>query len=136
MYNYNEEIFNDVKEAILDNYTEKDIRENLKNRCEWEEKLWDDLWTNDNVTGNASGSYTFSRWQAEDNLAHNGDLIAEALAEFGYSGVDLLGKGAEWLDVLIRCYLLPQGVTQVLDELEEEYFEEDEESEDAEAIDD
>lgn len=60
----------------------------------------------------------------------------EALAEFGYSGVDLLGKGAEWLDVLIRCYLLPQGVTQVLDELEEEYSEEDEESEDAEAIDD
>lgn len=84
--------------------------------------LRDELWLADSVTGNASGSYTFSTWQAEENLCHNWDLLAEALYIFGYdvSGDNPIEKGAEWCDVTIRCYLLDECLIQVLSEMTEE----------------
>ena len=114
-YNYLENIKADVKEYI-------DNEINLKyfsDREELEEKLNDTLWTEDSVTGNASGSYYCNSWKAEEALAHNWDLLAEAMKEFGCE-VDLLEKGAEWADVTIRCYLLGQAIGEVLDEMEEE----------------
>lgn len=83
------------------------------------QELNDTLFVNDNVTGNASGSYTFSAWQAEENLCHNFELLTEALTEFGYD-LSSLEKGAEACDVTIRCYLLGQAISEVLDEVEEE----------------
>lgn len=85
MYNYVEHVIEDVKRAILDNYTTDEIHDNLANRFEWEEELNDALWTDDTVTGNGSGSYTFSKWHAEENLARNWDLLEE-------------GEGAEGID--------------------------------------
>ena len=78
------------------------------------------MWLEDCVTGNASGSYTFSSWEAEENLCHNQDLLQEALEEFGYDGTCVLDKGAEWCDVTIRCYLLGDVLRQVINDLEEE----------------
>jgi hypothetical protein len=83
------------------------------------------------VTGNASGSYTFSTWQAEENLCHNLDLLGEALKEFG-DGADFLEKGAEACDVTIRCYLLGQAISEALDEVETEDDDEDDEDSDDE----
>ena len=114
-YNYLENIKADVKEYI-DN--EINLKE-FSDREELEEKLNEDLWTCDSVTGNASGSYYCNSWKAEEALAHNWDLLAEAMKEFGCE-VDLLEKGAEWADVTIRCYLLGQAIGEVLDEMEEE----------------
>ena len=114
-YNYLENIKADVKEYI-DN--EINLKE-FSDREELEEKLNDTLWTEDSVTGNASGSYYCNSWKAEEALAHNWDLLAEAMKEFGCE-VDLLEKGAEWADVTIRCYLLGQAIGEVLDEMEEE----------------
>lgn len=114
-YNYLENIKADVKEYIDNEINLKDFSD----REELEEKLNEDLWTCDSVTGNASGSYYCNSWKAEEALAHNWDLLAEAMKEFCCE-VDLLEKGAEWADVTIRCHLLGQAISEVLDEMEEE----------------
>ena len=122
-YNYLESVTADVLDYIKE---EINLDEWKGNRDGLEEKLNDDLWTVDSVTGNASGSYTFNTWEAEENLAHNWDLLAEALDEFGQNGTDVLKQGAEAMDVTIRCYLLGQAIAEALDELEEELSEDDE----------
>jgi len=107
-YNYLENIKQDIKEYLKET-DERDY-----------EILYDELFLSDSVTGNASGSYTFSTYQAEQNLCHNLDLLKEALEEFGYNCVQALEKGAEFCDVTIRCYLLPFALSEVLEELKKE----------------
>lgn len=114
MYNYLENIKNDVLTAIDDNY---DLSE-FSSRDELEERLTEDLWVDDAVTGNASGSYTFSAYAAGLNLAGNFDLLSEALSEFCCDYADAIEKGEEYCDVTIRCYLLGQAISEALDELE------------------
>ena len=130
-YNYLEVITEDVKEYIQENIELSDY----DSRDELEEALNDKLWTADSVTGNASGSYTFSTWEAEENIAHNWDLLEEALNDFGCDE-NPIEKGAEWCDVTIRCYLLGQAIAEALDEMEEEleaaFTEDDEDDEDDE----
>ena len=117
MYDYLESIKEDVKEYIEENISLEDYTKE-----ELEEKLNDDLFVEDSVTGNASGSYTFNANEAEQNLVGNFELLREALSEFGESGVDVLEKGAEWCDVTIRCYLLGRAIAEVLEEYNEEDF--------------
>lgn len=109
-YNYLE----NIKEDILTNYE----KENLKKISI--EELDELMWTDDNITGNASGSYTFNTYKAEEYLTHNLDLLKEALEMFGYTNIDILEKGAEWCDVTIRCYLLNQAIAEIKEELENE----------------
>lgn len=123
-YNYLEAVTEDVREYIKN---EIDLAEWKGNRDGLEEQLNDDLWICDSVTGNASGSYYCNSWKAEEALAHNWDLLAEALSEFGQDGTDVLRQGAEAMDVTIRCYLLGQAIAEALEELEEELEEEEEE---------
>ena len=115
-YNYLEQVTADAKEAILENmeYWNFDDREEL------EEVAHDELWTDDSVTGNGSGSYFFNTWEAEEALCHNWDLLAEACAEAGQDIGEAVKQGAEACDVTIRCYLLGQAIAAALDELEEE----------------
>ena len=115
-YNYLEAVTNDAKAAILENM---DMWE-WHNREELEENANDWLWAADEVTGNASGSYTFSTWQAEENLCHNMDELEEACEEFGQDIGEAVKHGAEYCDVTIRCYLLGQAISAAIDELEEE----------------
>ena len=115
-YDYLANVIADVKEVVTNDYDYK--KELNEDREAFEQRLNDELWTNDSVTGNGSGSYTFSTWQAEENLCHNFDLLKEALNEFG-SNIDILDD-AEGCDVTIRCYLLGQAISTVLDELESE----------------
>lgn len=121
-YDYLESMTNDIIDYIRDNYTDEAIRSELNERIEWEENLNDDLWTEDRITGNASGSYTFSTYKAEEYICHNLDLLAEAMEEFG-DDRNALKKGAEWCDVTIRCYLLNQAISNALDTLETEVAE-------------
>ena len=118
MYDYREAVKDDVLQYIKDEieFTEFDSLEEL------EEKLNDDLWVSDSVTGNASGSYTCNAWEAEENLAHNWDLLAEALEEFG-NEENPISKGAEWCDVTIRCYLLGECIAEALEEIEDDFEE-------------
>lgn len=123
-YDYLQAVIDDVKQYIADN----EITVTTDNRDEIEQQLNEDLFTEDSVTGNASGSYTFSTYQAEENLSHNMDLLADALSEFGCT-FDYLEKGAEACDVTIRCYLLNQAISDVLDEIEIEVDDDDEDEE-------
>ena len=115
-YNYFEAVKEDVKSYIEN---EIDIKKALSEAGDIDnlkDNLYDDLFCNDSVTGNASGSYTFNTWQAEENLCHNMDLLKEALEEFG-CGIEYLEKGAEACDVTIRCYLLSSAISEVIDGL-------------------
>lgn len=120
-YNYLEAIKADVRTYIDDEINLDDFsgpaedREDL--RQELEEKLNDDLWIADSVTGNASGSYYCNAWKAEEALCHNWDLLAEALEEFGGDFGEAVKRGAEYCDVTIRCYLLGQAIAAALDDL-------------------
>ena len=124
-YDYRYEIAGDIRDyierefgvAILCEMTREDAYN----------KLYDELWVSDSVTGNASGSYTFSSYTAGEYLVGNWDLLLEALEEF-YGHMDdicAIEKGEEWCDVAIRCYLLGEVLAEVLDE----YFEEEEDEE-------
>lgn len=115
-YNYLESVTEDVKEYINNEITLSDY----ENREELEEYLNDILWDDDSVTGNASGSYTFSSWKAEEYLCHNMNLLAEACNEFGNEVNTELLENPEACDVTIRCYLLNQAISDVLDELWED----------------
>jgi hypothetical protein len=107
-YDYLSHIVGDVKERIKE----------LDMLGQDAEYINDELWADDSVTGNASGSYTCDTWTAEEFPCHNWDLLAEACSELGYN-LSVMGKGAEHCDVLIRCYLLPQAIDKALEELRE-----------------
>lgn len=122
-YNYLEAVTEDVREYVKNEIDFKDFED----IDELAEKLNDDLFTCDSVTGNASGSYTFNTYQAEENLCHNMDLLKEACDEFGSDMGELVEKGAEGCDVTIRCYLLSQAIAEVMEEIEADFDETHEE---------
>lgn len=122
-YNYLESMKEDVKEYII-NDSELSIDDLIYNRSELEEKLNEDLWAYDGITGNASGSYTFNSYKAKEYVLDNMDLLEKMCNEFCVDA-ETIGKkflyGAwEWMDVSIRCYLLGQAISEVLDDIENE----------------
>ena len=120
MYNYLENVTSDVLDAIRENYAIEEIAEKLLNdKHGFSETLNDDLWIDDSVTGNSSGSYYCNPWKAEEALSHNLDLLKEAIDEFG-GNYDVLGDGPEACDVTIRCHLLSQAIYDALEELEDD----------------
>ena len=114
-YNYLEQVTSDAKEVILERMGEWDFND----RDELEQIANDELWTDDSVTGNASGSYYCNAWKAEEALCHNWDLLEEITAEGGLDEKDY-SHGPEWLDVAIRCWLLGAAINRAIDELEAE----------------
>jgi hypothetical protein len=120
MYNYLEAMKNDITEYINDNINLADYAD----RDELESYLNDELFTEDSVTGNASGSYTFSRAQAQEYVKYNIDLLKDACEEFGTDAATVgewfLFEDWEKMDVTIRCYLLGQAIAEVLDDMWEE----------------
>lgn len=118
-YNYFRTVKEDAKDYIIEcmnwnNLTAEDLENEADN-------LYDEAFLSDSVTGNASGSYTFNTWKAEENICHNLDLATEAFTEFGYDGINT--DSAEAIDVTIRCYVLGQiwgeAIEEVTEELEE-----------------
>ena len=75
-YNYLEAMKEDVKEYVK-NEAELTLDDLLYNRSDLEEKLHDDLWVNDSVTGNASGSYFCNTYKSKECVLDNMDLLKE-----------------------------------------------------------
>lgn len=98
-------MFEDYKRQV-----EGDAREAIKEGAGWYEswdEMYDALFTDDAVTGNGSGSYTFSTARAAENargLVFGDGFIAEARAA-GY-GMELFAEGPETVDVVARCLAL------------------------------
>ena len=120
MYNYLEAMKSDIMDYI---HNEVNTNE-FASREELEESLNDDLWTVDSVTGNGSGSYTFSRSEAEEYVNDNNDLLREAISEFCVDSETVAEKfldaDYEYFDVTIRCYLLGQAISEALDDMEDD----------------
>lgn len=117
MYNYYEEVKQSIEDVINDEAYYLNIEAVRPNDLEeYEEVLNDELWNEDAVTGNASGSYYCNSYKAEEALINNLSLASEALQEFGYNNIDVLDKGAEWLDVIIRCYILPSCIAEYIED--------------------
>ena len=118
-YDYYEEVKNDVINYINENEISLSDHEDLE---DMEETLNDTLWAVDSVTGNASGSYTFNRLQAREYVIENLDLLSEACEDFGIPaetvGNKLMGEDWEWMDVIIRCYVLGASISDALEEIE------------------
>ena len=115
-YNYLEELKSDVKNYI--NEVASDYMD-CEDMDELRDELYDNLWDEDSVTGNGSGSYTFNREEAKKYVSDNLDLMVEAYKEF--NSIERLVKDLEALDfeiidVTIRCYLLPQALDEVLED--------------------
>lgn len=123
-YDYLSAVESDVREYIENNVNFHDYSD----LDEMKEDLNEKLFVEDSVTGNASGSYTFNTWKAEEYLCHNLDLLAEANEEFGGSS-DILSDGAEMCDVTIRCYLLGQAIENVAPDMWQDWEDSQEESE-------
>lgn len=73
----------------------------------WEE-FYEDLFIDDSVTGNGSGSYWFNRKKAEESL---GEFIWDEdikwlLWDMGYTIEETVKRGPEVADVIIRCAML------------------------------
>ena len=121
MYDYYYEVLQAVEEEVKNYYTPEMLEPvDLE---DYAEKLNDTLWVDDSVTGNASGSFFCNAYKAEEALVGNWDLAAEALEEFGYNDISVFEKGAEWVDVIIRCYLLSQCIADYIEQNEDDLTE-------------
>lgn len=123
-YNYYEAMKEDIKNYIAENYTREELDEKMLDLDNFSEDLNDDLWTVDSVTGNGSGSYTFSREKAKDYILSDSDnvnLLREALKEFCIDGDTIaekfLSEEWEYFDATVRCYILGSVINNVLEDL-------------------
>lgn len=115
-YNFQKAVENDVRDYIDGNIGSL----SAKYATKWEaiDDLQEDLFTNDSVTGNASGSYTFDKEEAQKNLFGNYFLLCDAYEEFGYDGIPFKAmQNPEIMDVAIRCYLLGSAVAEVVEDM-------------------
>ena len=89
---------------------------------EWD-VVYDNLFLDDAVTGNGSGSYTFNAAKARENIADAiwDDKVLNALEEMGCSADQLADylrdNDPESIDVCIRCAM----IGEVYDEVERHF---------------
>ena len=121
MYDYREVVKSDVLNWMDENHEPGASRE-----LEFDyDTVYEGCWVDDSVTGNASGSYTFSRWTARDNFFNDGasDDYISSMIEEGFISAKEVGEciaESNWekLDVCIRCWLLGEVVQEVIDEMD------------------
>jgi len=119
-YNYLESIKEDIKNYIEENKDNESY--NFDNIEELKELLYDDLWIEDSVTGNGTGSYYCNRYKAREALQGNEELLIEALETFGNNAESYKRSltDPEFADVTIRCYLLDEAINEVVEEMTKE----------------
>lgn len=132
-YDYKEALKDDILQAVSDNeYEYKGL-----DRIDLAERLNDELWVDDSVTGNGSGSYTFNAYEAGEYVLADGmEYYSEAVEAFCTPAEEVadnfLSENWEAIDVTIRCYLLPEMIEEALDDLEEDGFFDDLDEDDLE----
>lgn len=120
MYNYYESVQDDIRTA-LDNGGYDYLLIDSDDFDEFAERLQDELFTDDGITGNGSGSYTFNTAEAMEYVMDNKDLLNEVM-EYGYLDRETVADwfiNDEWesMDVTIRCYILDECLSDVLDDM-------------------
>ena len=119
-YDYKEAMKSDIRDWMEENtdYSHLD-------KAEQEEMLYDVMWVSDSITGNASGSYTFNRFEARENFFNDCDSedYLDQMVDEGFISREDIGKqicASNWeiIDVWIRCLLLAEVLHDVLFEKE------------------
>lgn len=111
-YNYLEAVKADVRDVLGEYEREED-----EPLGAYRERLYVDLWTDDSVTGNGSGSYTFNSAKAREFVLGGIEQVVEACQEFGVDLGERVEAGKwEDLDVTARCYYLGQAINEVVTE--------------------
>lgn len=119
-YNYREHIKADVVDCLdlFDVGGYDDVEE-------FAQKMEEELWVMDSVTGNGSGSYTFSREDAKKNVLDNIDLLHQVCGAFDIADYEIgkrfLEEDWEYFDVTIRCYLLSEVCWEVAEEYKDKF---------------
>ena len=107
MYSYKRAITNDIK-GVLNEYESRDFGD-----------LYDDMFLRDDITGNGSGSYTFNTAKAKEYIDGDPDseeYIRELIDEYCIDSKTVAAHIFDWeyWDVSIRCYLLGECLSRVL----------------------
>lgn len=114
---YLEEVKADLEEYVAYNYNKGDTIS--------ESELYDEVFIEDSITGNASGSYYCNSAAAFEALGNNIEELAEEVEQtFGEIPSDKRYNW-EWLDVSVRCMLLDEAIAELKEEYEEDYNWED-----------
>lgn len=116
-YDYYVEVTNDV-ECWMDKDGDPFDLSKFENREEAAEFLRDELWAEDDITGNGFEGYA-SEEECEEFLCHNWDLVIESLDTFGVSTSDLRAQYkknhlARYIDCLVRLYVLDNAIEGAL----------------------
>ena len=115
---YNDAVYEDVKAYLEDNM---DLFDEYEDNDELIDYLNDELWTDDYVTGNGSGSYTNNREEARGYVLDDSEIVKEALKEFGVPAEEIIDhffdNDWEYFDVTARCYVLNQEIYRCVNDL-------------------
>ncbi len=115
--------------GIYDYYdaVKADLFEYLKEIADYEsfyypdiDHIWDDSSLYNRITGNIDGSYYCNTYLAEEALCHNWNLLFEVIEEYDLRNENVIKRGAEYCDVLVRDYVLGQILSEY-DSIEELY---------------
>ena len=116
-YNYYECVEDDVLNYLQD-YTNEELKEmtSKENFDTTQEKLYDDLWAEDGITGNGWDGYPMSEEQKAEAVGANLELLADALDEFGCDAECYRKalKDMGYADATIRCYVLGTAIYEAL----------------------
>lgn len=115
-YNYYKEMANDIFLYIKDNELFPKDDETM---WQYEDRLFDELWCEDCITGNG-GMFYAPEDDCLDYVAHNLDLYFQAANEWDSfpkaSDQWIYINPGQYMDCTIRCYILGQCISQVVDE--------------------
>lgn len=110
---YYNEVYKDACDVAAENFDSymESVSGDFESDSDFDD-AWDafyeDLFMDDSVTGNASGSYWFNRKKAEESLGEFiwDEDIVWLLEEMGYTIEDVVKRGPEEADVIIRYAML------------------------------
>ena len=116
-YDYYIEVANDI-ECWMDKDGDPFDLSRFENREEAAEFLRDELWAEDDITGNGPYGYA-SEEKCEEFLCHNWDLVIEGFDTFGVSIPDLRAQYkkknlARYIDCFVRLYVLDNAIDAAL----------------------
>lgn len=116
-YDYYIEVTNDV-ECWMDKDGDPFDLSQFEDREEAAEFLRDELWAEDDITGNGPDGYA-SEAECEEFLCHNWDLVIEGFDTFGVSIPDLRAQYkknslARYIDCFVRLYVLDNAIEEAL----------------------